>query len=56
MLTDFKMSIDTPCEVLGLKDNYIDILMFLAVIKVCLFDGHAIEKGKISFVSRIISI
>ena len=56
VLTDFKMSIDTPCEVLGLKDNYIDILMFLAVIKVCLFDGHAIEKRKISFVSRIISV
>ena len=57
MLTDFKMSIDTPCEVLGLKDNYIDILMFLAVIKVfCLFDGHAIEKRKISFVSRIIFV
>ena len=39
------MSIDTPCEVLGLKDYYIDILMFLAAV-IKFFCWIAISSAK----------
>ena len=39
------MSIDTPCEVLGLKDYYIDILMFLAAV-IKFFCRIAISSAK----------